>query len=310
MLSGLLIFVSTAWFASQIATDQSKFGWLIALPLATAVVVNYYEYVFNPDVLSTAPGRAAGFFENPNNSGAMIAVLWALWLLSAPIRSRIRASIVGLLSLGAVLVTFSRSALICFLLVSLIGAMVLAHRQGRSVLRAVGVSLLMVFVTGIALSALSDTELSSGAQMRVESLIQSRFDDDSTLSRGLAAQRYWNEFLDHPLSGAEVFGSLTEKVGQGPHNMFLAVAADFGIFGVGGYLLVIWIGLLVSLRRGWSSASGANLLVISIWLIVISMFSHNVVYSPQGAMVLGLLLGFSASRSKPQPSLKAHRCAS
>lgn len=302
MLSGFLVFASAAWFASQLAGHQGRFSWMVALPLVTAAAANYYEYVFDPNVLSTAPGRAAGFFENPNNSGATIAVLWGLWLVSAPRRSWLGATFVGLLSLGAVLVTFSRSALVCFLVVSFIGATILARRQGRSVLRAFGMSLVLVVVSVLVLYLLSDTELSADAQLRVESLMQRRFDDESSLTRGLVAQAYWEKFVEHPFTGSEVLGSLAEQAGLGPHNMFLAIGADFGIVGLGSYLLVLLVGISASLRLGWSSSAGGSAAITCIWLITSSMFSHNVAYSPQGSMVIGLLLGIaaaSARRSRP-----------
>lgn len=296
MFMMLIIYVVAALLAGT-AGGGRAIGAAMFLAMSTASLINLYEFFIAPNILSESPGRAAGFFINPNESGMMIAGLLGLWMAFRSGRLKLWVLAPVVLSLLAISVTFSRGAAFILVAVMVVIFWVNWKRRGRK-LSLVLVAVLVVLISGMAIGWFSRQDLSAGASMRLDSLVSGRLDDESSMGRFDSAMDYIARFLESPIAGAGPLGTMTEETGRGPHNSFIGVAADFGLAGILCYLAILVIGLRSAWRLGWHDPRAVAQLVIVVWLTTASMFSHNILYNPSGALMIGILLGSVASTGK------------
>jgi O-antigen ligase len=296
LLTNLICFFVAAWAADRYA-GRPCLSYALAPALAIVVGANLFELLVAPNTWSLSPGRAAGYFVNPNTSGAVIGMLVCQIAIGLP-RWRVLFSFL-LLSGGlvAVVATFSRGSFVVFGVMAAC-MQVLIVREQKAKPWAVLLPLMAIVITLLLLTHwLGGQTLTDDALLRLDSMLTGDFDDSSSLAREDAFADFLDRFLDHPLLGAGMFGTLYAVDGMGPHNAFLAAAADFGIFG-----LAIYVSVIVSLLRGaarlsWRGPHAMHLLVIAIWTTLASLFSHNVFYSPEGAVFIGLGLGALPSKA-------------
>lgn len=218
--------------------------------------------------------RAYGTFPHPNVLGGAMALVvpWFLaegYLLSAGL---------GLLAL---LVSFSRSALICFLL----GLFLLGILKAKGLLR-VGLSIasLPVFILASTSFLPAATDLS--LVRRVELL-----------------QSAWAMVRASPLAGVGL-GLFTAKLPafglpSGPtlflqpvHNIFALVAAESGLLALSAVLVVFVLAAKESWRRR------RLLFLISLGqLLLLGSLDHYLYTLPQGLFLLSLTLGLTFSNT-------------
>jgi O-antigen ligase len=297
MFGGLVSYLLAAWLSVRLA--GRRILAIALLPaLLVAVAANLYEFLVAPNTWSVSPGRAAGFFVNPNNSGAMIAGLFALWLALRERGSIFLTLPIALLVLPAIFVTFSRGSIVLFLTLTAIIVWRDLWLDRRRKITTIAVAVAVAVASGSLIGWLSEYDLTPDASMRLQSLLGGRFDDASAESRHDSMLDYLERFFASPVAGAGLFGSLMEVDGRGPHNAFVAAAADLGIVGLLAYAAIVAIGLRSIHRLRWKGPRAQMQLVIVVWLALFSLFSHNVFYSAEGAMMIGLLMGSIAARGE------------
>lgn len=294
MLGDLIVFMLAAWLARNMIQTR-WFDFAVLLVILFVSLLNGFEFAFSPNLLSTAPGRAAGFFGNPNNSGTALAGLTALWLARAQgVLRRADLAIFAVAFLG-IAVTFSRGALLVLILSTGTVALLRARVANASMRTLAGASAALALLSVMVVGGLQGFELSPDAALRLESVLQSDFRDESSSGRLSSAEHFIFLFAQNPIFGAGPFSSLAAVGGAGPHNSFIAIAADFGIFGLLGFLLIFYRGIHRARRLDWSHPPAQHLVGLLIWLGVTSLFSHNIFYDPFGAMMIGFLLGGAAA---------------
>lgn len=293
MLAQLCCFVLSLWFAAHLL-PSTGFSWVLAAALGIVIAANVFEFFVAPQTWSTAPGRAAGFFANPNNAGLEISLL--TWLLVASWSRPDLLRVLSVVALGAfaILLTFSRGAVLVF---GAQGAIYLFQRL-RAVRRfrlatVVALAQLPILAAWV-MNWLLATPLSLDASMRLLSLRQLDFGDTSSRGREEALLEYVNLILNHPLVGARPFGSLDELVGMGPHNSLVALAADFGILLALAPMVVIAVAIRRADTLGWQGAEAGTLVQLAAWIFLASLISHNVFYSAYGAVACGFALGVAS----------------
>jgi len=295
MLVQLLCYLLALWLASRfIGTPQFSHAVLAAFIVAAGI--NLYEFFLAPQAFSISEGRAAGFFVNPNTAGAEIALLAALVLSSDMQMGWLRLSSVLLAAFLAILVTFSRGALVIFVLLVAIYFLMRARERRR-----INFSVLFGLAAAVPaalwlLDRLMQMPLSKDAGMRLDSLLARDFSDASVESRTDSLFDYLRLFLEHPMAGFKPFGSLAEMDGRGPHNSFIALGADFGVLAMLAPLVIIVISLLAAKTEGFRGPRPLVLVTVGVWMFAASMVSHNVFYSPYGAIAAGLAMGGLAAR--------------
>lgn len=290
MFAQLVCFLLALSFSSRFLA-QPPLGWALLPALCVLITTNLYEYFIAPQTWSIAPGRAAGFFENPNDSASILILLAFLVLASFHLVSWRQVLPILLTTLVAALVTFSRGAIVLFVALALLYyATTIRTHVKLSVSTLLGLGLFFAAVIWFV-GWLSAADLSADARLRMNSMLHGTYRDDSVEIRASALVEYTQRFLGHPFFGASAFGSLVTFDNVGPHNSFVALGADFGVMPVCAVTIIIALMARGARRLRWRGPQANLLAILALWLFIASLFSHNVFYSVHGALASGLALG-------------------
>jgi O-antigen ligase len=254
------------------------------LALAIIIPMNFFELVI-PNIWSNSPGRAAGFFVNPNISGAAIIVSTLLAVDFS--RHTKQGLFVMAFSLAGIITTFSRSAMLFGGLMSFAYIML---PQGRDSMPAptriailAGGSLALALGIVILLNFGSLDEQASG---RLLSVVRADYVDASTTDRLDAARYGFARFMEHFWTGRGL-GS-PEFYDVETHNSFLHIAYEYGIMGLVLYCTILLAGMLKIVQFGWRSA--INLSLLASYLLYYSVFDHYVHAYPAFAIGFAVLM--------------------
>jgi hypothetical protein len=248
----------------------------LAVVVLLAVVVNVYDithpYVLIPNDSEFATvGRAAGFFINPNQSGAALVLGFVLSVGAIPPGWRV-AFMVAVA--GGVTLTWSRAAMLGFALACFGLGLRGGPLTGRQLLRA--------FVIGGAIAWATWTVVASEVQERFNidpSVVLDRVlwildpsgrADFSQAERIHLLNRGLEQFFGSPVIGNGLGSTELWEERTSTHNIYVMLASDFGIAGllVLPILVVAAMGSLPSRRRE------AN--VGGVFVMFWGLFSHNV----------------------------------
>ncbi len=185
--------------------------------------------------------------------------------------------VIGFISAGSILITFSRPAII----LSAVWSVFLFARQWKLLLIFIVLFTPLIFVrftsvfTYDSLAILRRQELSEYA---VSIFIQNPF-------FGVGLNNFINSLsLDRVLVG-------TSRFLQPVHNIFLLILAETGILGLLGLLWLLWMAIWENLKNTdrFSKVLLGNLFMI----IFLGFFDHYFLTLPQGQRLLFLILGLS-----------------
>ena len=262
--------------------------------LATAL--NIYE-LFNPLTFSTIPGRSSGLYSNVNQSGA--ALVLGLILSYQVIPDRFKMAYV-LITAAGVIPTFSRSAMIGWLLVVayfFIRAGFRAQIRRLAILATICIGVLVSPLWGDIQQSLEQRgTLSLNIVERVQFFTGGSQADDSTTERRAVAGRAWGMFGERPISGwGTGANGRIEGFDVGTHNIYLSMIVDHGAIGffVIPFLL---LSVLWGLNRRSIDIAVPWLLFVLTW----GMFSHNVLEERYILLAVGLMTSVVAvNRTRP-----------
>lgn len=244
-------------------------------------------------------GRGAGLFVNPNIAAAFIggATIVALPLIPMLLRGAlVLAAVIGIVP------TFSRAGYI-YAVIFLILPMfmrLLDRKQALLVLITVPALVVATAASYDYLMHASDDQNLHNVIRRLDWFRGLEPEDDAVSARLHGAQVAWNMFLDAPLTGMGIGATLNELTVQiGPHNMYLLFMAEQGFFGVALYLTLIWL----IARRGRQLAKtaldredsevGKAMILLALFFVAYSFFSHNVLEEPHIIYLLAFLTAAS-----------------
>jgi len=261
----------------------------LLLVVIFSVAMNYIDF-FTP-TWTRVTGRAAGLYENPTITGKVLVLAMVTSVPLLPQKFRLPYCLfVG----TGVLITFSRGPWLFWFLallgLTVTGCLVFKHKK-IFVLFAGFLSAILLFIlfTGVLLDYLSASGFAN--YLTPDTLIRlgaggSAFADDSTGSRFDAALRAWSLFQDNPWLGAGL-GYSMEVSEVGPHNMYLAMAADGGLLGLGIFVYLLFI----LFRMGDNIGK-----VLTIIYAASSLTSHNNLEQP----ALLVFIAFIVVTCKPE----------
>jgi O-antigen ligase len=256
-----------------------------ALVLLFAIPVSFIEVV-SPNLFSTATGRSAGLYVNPNMACA--AILLCLIFVVDLARPTAKSLLVAAVSIAAVFATFSRMGMIFATMLGLTYAVTPRLERGgigagrrTALLLGLGV-LAAVMVAWVA----ANVQLSDDARMRLRSFLTADVSDESASGRIERAVTSAKLVAERPLGWGV---GAVERKELGPHNTYLYLAVDYGIPGALLFVAIMGMGFLRGLRAGWRRASCAMAVVAL--LAFTSLFDHYVANS------LYLAVGFAALMS-------------
>jgi O-antigen ligase len=265
--------------------------------LLIATAANWFDlmrpYRFVPEgIEGSNAGRGAGFYMNANAAASFVVMGTLAALPFVPMRFR------GLLLIGAVVgvaPTLSRSGFI-FVIVAIAGSimMKLLNRvQTILVLVALPVLLAATVVYYDRLIVSSD---SSNLEKTVDRLRWFEGEEDaSSEERRWVAAHARDMFIEQPLFGHGIGATTLDRLGAGPHNMYVALMAEQGVFGLALYVSLI----VIMFRQGRRIARtaltaegqdiGRALAVYALFLAAYGMFSHNVLEEAHGMFAIAFL---------------------
>ncbi len=251
--------------------------------------------------LSVAPGRAAGFYENPNISGniLVLGMVIATWVVPKPMRWWF-CLLIG----AAVLLTFSRSSMFQWALA--VVALAWANRFSLPRVPSIGIALALVAAAGMAMLAGQMPEVLSslgiGARLTADTTARitgSIFEqgDLSTLGRLRLIEQSFRLFLENPLLGHGLGSTYEWRIGGGTHNMYMMFAVEMGLVGV-----ALFVALIAVLWRGESTLAR----IVGVLFAISSMFTHNNLEHP-ALMVILAIAASSFQLSGEAPDVRRRR---
>ncbi len=277
-----------------LGVDRRRHGIVACGALVTAVIsssLNVYELFVKSNVWSTAPGRSAGWYVNPNLSAADICLYGSIYIL---LRRRSAAwldlPVLVLIFIG-VLSTFSRSGFALMLLPALaffVPARGEAIRLGRLIRAAAGIAIIALPASFAIAYIASNVDLTTDASSRLAWLLGKGERDLSIEGREDSAAEALNLFLNSPVTGEGVRVT-AEMIADQPHNMFLSIAIDMGVFPLLAYMaLIVRAFVLGGNLTANAQREGYLLLSVAAWLLIYSFASHNIMTTSSDLLAIGL----------------------
>lgn len=297
------VLINTAVFVGLVAAArQERWRSIILFSLAACIAVGgticIWEFFLSPNAFSTAPGRAAGIYQNPNVASMALSGLLVFHLASMSLKSELWKKVILGIGVLGVLVTVSRTGVIIVCLIFAYWTWFTYGRKNLILFASIIISIGLLFLVAL-LQMRSSLNLSMDALTRVDSLLGGFGVTDFSQARGGVTQISW-DMLRQNIWG---YGAgTTLSLPLGPHNMYLGVALDHGLLIAGVYLaLWLWLGWRAFLR-------GGNLVsrLFWLWLGVWNIASHNM-FGPVslGILALGLAMGSYAQSARGRQSLGA-----
>jgi hypothetical protein len=202
-------------------------------------------------------------------------------------------AIVTVVGAVGIALTFSRAGIVVAALLVLLCCVYRWRSYGAT--RAgigIGAALAGMALIGIIREA-QQVSLSAEAYSRLLLFSNFEYKDESYTQRSVGFEDSMALIGARMWTGAGPWTTLRATVG--PHNMFLAVAADYGILGVTLYAGII-IAVIRKVMRAkkfyLGSRRGMLAIITCAWLVATSMVSHNVLTEPPTLLMIGLMLGW------------------
>lgn len=259
---------------------QRKVRWVLLLAVLIAIADNIYDFM-NPSLFVPLdnefanPGRAAGFYLNANQAGAALVLGMILTIELLP--KKIRTLYLYIVLIG-ILLTFSRTALIGWILVTLI----LLFQNVLNKKQFIAGIAIATFIILLILNQLTEIDLidklSEGINLpniteRIDWISNPLTTEDASLDeRRVVFKRAWEMFLNHPLIGNGIGSTLTWNEEISTHNTYLYFMADYGVIG----LFILPLLLLASIWRASGEARQTALPFLA-FVTLFGFFSHNIV---------------------------------
>jgi len=296
---GAVIFLSLSLFViSNVAHGVNSVRWVILICVLLAVINNLYE-IFHPFSF-VPPGydfsrieRSAGFYINPNQSGAalVLGLIFSIGLI--PKIYRVPYTILTLLG---VLLTFSRASILGWFVVVTIMVKQKTLRGKECLIGLVLITAMGLMLTPLLLDFI---EVERGIYL-VD--VHERIDwfgslgeisiDASQEERLFLSRRSWDLFVNHPFIGNGMGSTETWSERTSTHNMYLYFMADYGIIGV--FFLPLLVLSVTCLARGQARRMA---IPFSAFVLFWGFFSHNIVGEYYFLLSFALMAMVSAKRT-------------
>ena len=269
--------------------------------VCVGAAMNLFELFVHQNMWSTAPGRSAGFYINPNVSSMSLTGFASLVLLSRRRSLEILDLILMAVMVAGVFATFSRTGILLALLVLTVVllARAPAGRIFKTVISTIAIATLSFWFVSYVVSSV---DLSPDALSRVWSLEERGGVGDYANERGHLVGVGLDSISSPAVlmfgSGPLANYSLPETV----HNTYIALLVDYGLVGVSFYLFLL-IRLAVLAKTAGPRSSRIVWCVVG-WLALWGVASHNVLNDGCSIVLLGFALAH-ARTSRPRPLIPA-----
>lgn len=262
--------------------DEKYFLLLFRLAVAFSAAIVLLEFISQFDLpieLTTVRGRAAGLFENPNDTALFLAC--AVPIVTIGLRPRGR--LLWYVAIATcVFLTFSRGGLmLCGVATFMVEAFPVDGRGKSNLRRLLLLGLFVVAAVGLYGLAATFMVNELGSNLTANTLARVRMESDIVSDARLYALKLsWDGFATSPFWGHGIgAGERWEVVGMSTHNMFALVALEQGILGL-AWLCAFLVSLL-AIRAPYG--------LWLFWLFVVGgMFNHNLFDRPTYGIILAM----------------------
>ena len=269
-----VLFALFLGFVAYISPARTYLRIMIVLMaiVPCAVIVDFANpgLLYPVDLTGAVLGRAAAMFINPNLAGE--AILHIVVLGFAVLGRRYRMPLF-LLAGGAILTTFSRAAMIAWLV--LLGLFIYNKTLPKSAWISLGIALgiLLVFIGSFESYISSRDEFEDAATnilSRLNFFSSFSFDDDSSEERADVIQAGWDLFLQNPLFGTGAGATHFWRHRGSTHNQLLLLAAEYGVFGI-----LLWGWMLIMLCKSLFFSDRGLRYAMAFLFAFMSLFTHQ-----------------------------------
>ena len=262
-------------------TSYERIFPFLAVIIPAMVIVDFLNpgMFYSSGSEGTVLGRAAATFINPNKAGEAMLLTF---LLAIPVlRPRYRALLLLLVGAGVIL-TFSRAAILGWMLLWLL--LVLRKAVPKYTLAvplmAIGCSTLVAGqLRELSRAGVEDLAEGLGNILaRLEFFQDQALDDDSALERAGVFEAGLDLFLENPIFGAGAGATDLWSWRGSTHNQLVMLAAEYGVFGI-----ALWVSLAVILWKGKYFQDKTYQLTVVVGFVFFSMFTITCSTSPTGS---------------------------
>jgi hypothetical protein len=216
--------------------------------------------------------RASGLYGNPNQCGAALIIGM---IVAAPLLSPRFRYVLYLAVVAGLIMTFSRSSMVGFLMASVILAVV--NERGAKVRDLVAGMTTAAALALVLLHVAAPSGLTKGVSLDTDQTERVSFfktfetSDAAAQERKDVAEKAWTMFLERPFAGSGLASTVTWTERSSTHNMFLYFLADHGIVGV-LILPALLFGVILA-RPDRAAGSHWAFCAFTLWY---AFFSHNI----------------------------------
>lgn len=268
----------------------------------TPVLAPYYTRIKNSEMAMNA-GRWLGFFANPNETGMAAVIALACCLVTYQLYRRtmvtrfVMISVVLVLLL-AVFLTFSRGAILTFIVIGSLYLLSSKERHGSFLGIIISASIALTVGYWFLSSGYKSFQWTYEQRTRLDSISRmvtregvSEADLGSRLSGVEAGFDYWGE---NPIfgNGLGTMRSMPYKYfgGLGCHNTHLTVLGEVGV--VGFFFYIIWILFYIKdLSRVTNVVIKSFLFLAIVIFAIYGSISHGVLDARGPNLLLGVCFG-------------------
>jgi O-antigen ligase len=272
VLSVLFIVVMYALY-QQKSVAHARYTMLVVVAMS---VMNNFIELFSPRFFSESNvGRPAGFYIDPNQTGCAIMLGMLLGITVVPKANR---WIVLVVSGVGIMATFSRGAIIGWLLCTLIMIFgkILSDQRRKILVPAVILVIFLVSINPLQMMADYFKGDTSGASWdivnRLEEFQNPSAKEDSAMARQAVATGAMLMFSQHPFWGNGLASTRKWMVADvSTHNMYLYFMADNGILGI-----LFLPGAIFAVVYRNKGEERTILICFAVFITIWGLFSHEV----------------------------------
>ena len=256
-----------------------------------AVGLNIYE-LFAPMTFTRVIGRSAGLYENPNMAGE--ALVLGMILSVTVLKHRYRGPFLLLAGIG-VFLTVSRASIVVWLMATA-GLLLMRVVRPKQFLLSASVCLLVALLVLLPradelLTAWERTGvINVNLLERLAWFADPSISDHSSWERQNLAKQAWDKVAERPVFGSGT-GSYLDAVIL-PHNQYLSLMVDHGIIG----MMIVPL-LLLAVAFGARGETRWVALIFCGAVMVLSFFTHTILYTGHGLVLFSLMAAIAAARS-------------
>lgn len=262
-------------FANVRSSRFEKIFPALAVALPVMVLADFLVpgFFYPLDIDGAVRGRSAATLINPTTAGEVMLVLF---LLACPVLKQSARTLLLLIVGAGIFLTFSRSGILAWLILWVVLAFTRVLPRSALILLAAVSAAAPILLASMQIYFETRQEFSPAMvdlQQRLNFFTSGGLKDGSALERSAVLSDGWQTFISNMVVGAGpgATESWPHAIGSvGPHNQFVLLAAEYGMFGV-----AMWVSLGLIIWKGRYFQERALQQSMCLLFVLMTMFTHN-----------------------------------